>query len=63
MYRNVTRPKCPVTETAQTETAQTETAQTETVQTETARPKNPVLCDLTVAMIDKTSNGFNLCCH
>jgi len=58
MYRNVTRPKCPVTE-----TAQTETAQTETVQTETARPKNPVLCDLTVAMIDKTSNGFNLCCH
>ena len=20
-------------------------------------------CDLTVAMIDKTSSGFNLCCH
>jgi len=27
------------------------------------RPKSPVLCDLTVAMIDKTSNGFNLCYH
>jgi len=26
-----------------------------------ARPKSPVLCDVTVVMIDKTSNGFNLC--
>jgi len=31
--------------------------------TETARPKSPVTCDLTAAMIDKTSNGFNLCRH
>ena len=22
-----------------------------------------IICDLTVAMIDKTSSGFNLCCH
>jgi len=32
-------------------------------QTETARPHSLVPCDLTVAMIDKTSNVFNLCCH
>jgi len=32
-------------------------------QSESARPKSPVSCDLTVAMIDKTLNGFNLCCH
>jgi len=24
---------------------------------------NDRICDFTVAMIDKTSNGFNLCCH
>ena len=31
--------------------------------TETARLKTPVPCDLAVAMIDKISNGFNLCHH
>jgi len=33
------------------------------VVTEMGRWKSPVPCDLTVAMIDKTSNGFNLCRH
>jgi len=31
--------------------------------TKTARPKSLAQCDLTVAMMDKTSNGFNLFRH
>jgi len=36
---------------------------TETAQTKSVRLKSPIPCDLTVAIIDKTSNGFNLCRH